>query len=238
MPTTKLDNISTAIERLVKRLRSAGGTLTKRMPLDKFVGYALAQIETAATEEPEPAQQRLSALKRTVDTLLARVAKMSAEDLESERIKVEVVTAFAPTKDSPMDDLTTSGDQSSMEVSLAGLSVATGDSALAENLNAVVKALRKMKRELEEPDDGKRRSAAAKVERQKRGGGSDAPGDDEDDGEHDADGNRDTRAAEDADPGGWPIDLNSDAFLKGDKDATTELTWGADPDEVATAKAR
>jgi hypothetical protein len=37
---------------------------------------------------------------------------------------------------------------------------------------------------------------------------------------------------------GWPMDLNNAAFLKGDATAEAALTWGADPDEVASPKTR
>ena len=63
---TMLDNLSTTIERVVKGLQS--GPTTKRMELGAFVGYALGQIKKAAGDEPEVAEQRLAALKRSVDS--------------------------------------------------------------------------------------------------------------------------------------------------------------------------
>jgi len=48
--TTMLDNISTAIEQVVKRLRGDGPT-KKRMPLGEFVTFALAEIQKAAKDE-------------------------------------------------------------------------------------------------------------------------------------------------------------------------------------------
>jgi len=221
MKTTTLDHLSTAIERVVKNLRAAPSS-KKRMPLADFVNHALAQLGKAAQDEPDVAQRRLAALKRSVDDVITKVGKMIAEDTDSETIKVDVETAFAPTKaegDRPMADLTTAGDQSSSDVSLTGISAATGDTAFAENLKAVAKTLQALKADLEEPAKPKTRTPAKK-----------------------SDGNPVTRDAGDGyrEPAGegWPLDLNTDAFLQGKAGDETELTWGADPDEVASAKPR
>src|SRR5678816_3861839 len=136
MTTTKLDDISAAIEQTVKTLRGGATPTKKRMKLDEFVTFALTEIQKAAKDEPALAKRRLIALKRNVDDVIAGVAKMSAEDTESEDVEIEVTTAFAPTKadgDAPMDDVTTTADQSSTEVDLERVAPASGDSAFAEN---------------------------------------------------------------------------------------------------------
>jgi hypothetical protein len=228
MKTKMLDDLSAAIEKVVKDLRGGAATpAKKRMPLDEFVSYALTQISAAAKDKPEVAKRRLSALKRSVDGVIAAVAKMVAEDTDSEKIQVEVETAFAPAGGKPMADLTTASDQSSTEISLAGLSVAGGDSSFAENLNAVGKALKKLKADMEEPPPGKPRKPAKKADRQ---------GKDEDAGGGDAGGEGDGTNGEDSD--GWPLDLNTEEFRKGDPSRDAELTWGVDPDGVASPKAR
>ena len=227
METKILDNLSTAIERVVKTLRGDVAPTKKRIPLGAFVNYAIAEIDKAARDEPAVAKRRLSALKRGVDDVLAGVAKLSAEDIASETIEVEVVTAFAPTKadgDTPMDDVTTAGDQSSTQLSLVGIAPAAGDTAFAENLKAVAKALETLKADLDEPPKPKARVSAKKTDGTRSDRGADAAG-----GEHEATGQ---------DGDGWPMDLNNAAFLKGDATAEAALTWGADPDEVASPKAR
>ena len=228
MDMTMLDNISTAIEKVVKDLRAPAAPITrKRMPLDKFVAYALAQISKAAEEKPRLAKRRLAALKRSVDGVIATVAKMIAEDTESESIKVEVETAFAPTKDTPIDGLTTAADQSSTEMSMVGSSQATGGSVFAAKMKAVAKTLNKLKADLDGASGGKPREPAKK---------SDAAG--EPGGEDRGRGGAGDAANADRTGDGWPMDLNTAAFLKGDRDAETTLTWGVDPDEVASPKTR
>jgi hypothetical protein len=214
-----LDNISTAIEQVVKTLRGTAQT-KKRMTLDDFVSYALAQIQKATKDEPEVAKRRLAALKRSVDDVIAGVAKLSVEDTESEGIDVEVVTAFAPTKadgDTPMDDLTTASDQSSSETSLAGGAASTGDTAFAENLREVAKSLETLKAELDAPAEGKPRARAKKA---------------------DGAGRQEGTGASDPDSDGWPLDLNTDVFLKGAEAEDTGPPWGYDPDGVASPKTR
>ena len=229
MKTTTLDHLSTAIERVVKNLRAAPSS-KKRMPLADFVNHALAQLGKAAQDNPDVAQRRLAALKRSVDDVLTKVGKMIAEDTDSESIQVDVETAFAPTKadgDRPMADLTTASDQSSSEVSLTGISAANGDTAFAENLKAVAKTLQALMADLEDQGKPKTRTPAKKSDGNQNG----RPG------SRDA---RDAGAAGDGEPAGegWPLDLNTDAFLQGKAGDETELTWGADPDEVASAKSR
>jgi hypothetical protein len=56
------------------------------------------RIQAAATDEPAIAERRLTALKRNVDDVIAAVARMNAEDIDSENIEVEVSTAFSPTQ--------------------------------------------------------------------------------------------------------------------------------------------
>jgi hypothetical protein len=223
MDMTMLDNISTAIEKVVKDLRAPAAPITrKRMPLDKFVAYALAQITKAAEEKPRLAKRRLAALKRSVDGVIATVAKMIAEDTESQSIKVEVETAFAPTKDTPIDGLTTAADQSSTEMSMVGSSQATGGSVFAAKMKAVAKTLNKLKADLDGAPGGRPRKPTQKSD---AAGGKDR-GADGDAGDGDRTGD------------GWPMDLNTAAFLTGDRDAETKLTWGVDPDEVASPKTR
>jgi len=229
MKTTTLDHLSTAIERVVKNLRAAPST-KQRMPLADFVNHALAQLGKAAQDNPDVAQRRLAALKRSVDDVLTKVGKMIAEDTDSESIQVDVETAFAPTKadgDRPMADLTTASDQSSSEVSLTGISAANGDTAFAENLKAVAKTLQALMADLEDQGKPKTRTPAKKSDGNQNG----RPG------SRDA---RDAGAAGDGEPAGegWPLDLNTDAFLQGKAGDDAELTWGADPDEVASAKSR
>lgn len=218
--TTMLDNISTAIEQVVKTLRGAGTPAKKRMTLDDFVSYALAQIQKAAKDEPEVAKRRLVALKRSVDDVIAGVAKLSVEDTDSENIDVEVVTAFAPTKaygDTQMDDLTTTSDQSSSEMPPAGSAAATGDTAFAENLREVAKSLETLKAEFDAPAEGKPRARAKKAD---SAGGHAGTG------------------ASDRDSDGWPLDLNTDTFLKGAEAEDTGPPWGYDPDGLASPKTR
>ena len=80
-----------------------------------------------------------------------------------------------------------------------------------------------MKADLDEPAKPKPGGSTKKAEgdHSKRGAG--AAGDE-------------PAAGEDGD--GWPLDLNNSAFLKGDRDTQTTLTWGTDPDGVASPKAR
>lgn len=233
MKKKMLDDLSTAIEQVVKNLRGgAAAPTTKRLSLDEFVTYALTQISKAAKDQPELAKRRLSALKRSVDGAIAAIAKMAAEDTDSEKIQVEVETAFAPTKaqgDTPMADLTTASDQSSTEISVTGIAAPGGDSSFAENLKAVAKALQKLQADLGTTADGKPRKPTKKVDDGGAGGGGDR------DGNPDAAGNG-TDAGEGGD--GWPLDLNTDAFRKGDPSRDAALTWGADPDEVASQKTR
>lgn len=204
---TMLDKVSTAIERVVKGLREDAVPRKKRMPLAAFVGYALAQLEKAAKDEPDVAARRLGALKRSVDEVLARMAKLNPEDTESEDIDVEILTAWAPSKaegDEPEDELTTAADQSSTEASPAAIEAALGDTAFATNLDEVAKALRKMKEELDGKPGKKGRAPAKKAE----GPGSDA----------------------------WPLDLNTKSFREGVQKGDTAPTWGFDPEGVRSPK--
>lgn len=221
--TTKLDDISTALEQAVKGLRGSARPTTKRMKLDEFVTFALTEIQKAAKDDPARAKRRLVALKRSVDDVIAGVAKMSAEDTESEDIEIEVTTAFAPTKadgDSPMDDLTTAADQSSTGVDVERVTPASGDSAFAENLGQVAKAIQKLREDLGATAAGDKPRARAK---KRDGGGSD-------------DGHRGDRGSEDrdSDPDGWPLDMATDPFLKGDGATDDDPAWGYDPAEVAS----
>jgi len=218
MEPKTLNDISTALERVVKNLRGATPT-KKRMSLDRFMSYALAQIGKAGEDQPEVAQRRLAALKRSVDDVIGQVAKMVAEDTESESIKVEVETAFAPTGGTPMDGLTTAEDQSSTELPLAGAG------SVGKKLEQVGQALAKLQAELEEDPSPKPRASARKSGAD-RGGGQAAEREPEGD------------AAGAADRDGWPLDLSTDAFLKGGSPAETGLTWGADPEGVAAPKNR
>jgi hypothetical protein len=226
--TTMLDNISTAIEQVVKTLRGNATPTRKRMPLGEFVTFALAEIQKATKDEPPVAKRRLVALKRNVDDVIAAIAKLSMADTESEDIDVEVTTAFAPTQadgDTPMPDLTTASDQSSTEVPLTSAGVAAGDSGFAENLGQLAKALETLKAELGTSSEGRPRDRANKAEGDRRpdggrgtgGGGSERSGRDE---------------------GGWPLDMASETFLKGDAGAGVELVWGRDPEGVAAPKKR
>jgi hypothetical protein len=164
---TMLDEISTAIERVVKGLQRDAVPKKKRMPLAAFVGYALAQLEKAAKDEPEAAARRLGALKRGVDGALARMAKLNPEATESEDIDVEVLTAWAPSRaegDEPEEELTTADDQSSKETSPVAVEPALGDTAFATNLDEVAKALRKMKEGLDGKPSKKERAPAKKAD--------------------------------------------------------------------------
>ena len=117
MGTKSLDTLTSNLEQALKRLRSGGAVTRKRMALDEFFDHAVAEIAKAAEDEPDVAKRRLAALKRSVEEVIAQVAKMAAEDTDSESIQVEVATAFAPTRsdgDTPMADLTTAADQSSV----------------------------------------------------------------------------------------------------------------------------
>jgi hypothetical protein len=118
---------------------------------------------------------QLGSLKRNVDEVIASIAKMSAQDTDSESIEVEVSTAFAPTEadgDTPMPELTTASDQGSTEVPLASAGVASGDSGFAENLGQLAKALQKLQVDLGTSSAGGARDRANKAagERRPEGG--------------------------------------------------------------------
>ena len=187
--------------------------------------FALTEIQKAAKDDPPVAKRRLIALKRSVDDVIAGVAKMSAEDTESEDIEIEVMTAFAPTKadgDSPMDDLTTSADQSSTEVDVETVTPASGDSTFAENLGQVAKAIEKLKADL-----GTRSSDQPRTRSKKRdGGGSD--------GGHRSERGREDREDRGSDPDGWPPDLATESFLKAGAATDDDPVWGYDPAEVVS----
>lgn len=230
----KLDEISTAIEQVVKTLRGGDAPIKKRMSLGAFVGFATSQIQAAAKDEPAIAKRRLTALKRNVDEVIAAIAKMSVEDTESENIEVEVSTAFAPTEadgDAPMPELTTASDQSSTEVSLTSAGVAAGDSGFAENLGQLSKALQKLQVDLGTTSAGGTRDRANKAagDRRPDGGARGTRGEGREGG---------GREGGDRDDDGWPLDMASDTFLKGDAGAGVELVWGRDPDGVAAPKKR
>lgn len=225
--TTKLDDISTALEQAAKALRGGAEPTRKRMKLDEFVTFALTEIQKAAKDESVIAKRRLVALKRSVDDVIAGVAKMSAEDTESEDIEIEVTTAFAPTTadgDTQMDDLTTSTDQSSTDVDLTTVTSASADSAFAENLGQVAKAIQKLKEELETSSSDKPRARARKREASER------------DGAHRSERGDEERESRERDPDGWPLDMASEEFLKGDAAAENDPVWGYDPSGVAAPK--
>lgn len=231
MTTTKLDSISAAIEQTVKVLRGGAAPAKKRMKLDEFVTFALTEIQKAAKDDPAVAKRRLIALKRSVDDVIAGVAKLSADHTESDDIEIDVTTAFAPTKadgDTPMDDVTTTADQSSAEVDLATATSADGDSAFAENLGEVAKAIEKLKEDFgSTTSDDKRRSRAKKRDTNEGDGG------DRDERE---DNDREGSEGRESDPDGWPIDMATAGFLKGDAAAENDPLWGYDPSSVASAK--
>jgi hypothetical protein len=229
MTTTKnLDDISAAIEQTVKTLRGGAAPTRKRMKLDEFVTFALTEIRKAAKDEPAVAKRRLVALKRSVDDVIAGIAKMSAEDTESEDIEIEVTTAFAPTKadgDKPMNDVTTTDEQSSTELDLERVGSGSGDSAFAENLGQVAKAIQKLKEEFGTNPSDKPRARARKREASERDGERRSEGGDEDTGD---------REDRERDPDGWPLDMASEEFLKGDAAKDNDPVWGYDPADVAS----
>lgn len=233
MKKNKLDELTTTLEQIAKTLRGVRAPSKKRMALDEFVTYALAEIRKAGKNKSDVAKQRLAALKRTTDGALAAITKAIADDTDSERIRVEVETAFAPTRadgDTPMTDLTTASDQSSTEVALTQVNAPAGDSLFAENLREVTKALAKLKADLDGEAGGKPRTSASKADRASpRGGEQDQGGD-----RARGDASDETADGED----GWPVDLNTAAFLKGEAGDEETLTWGADPAEVASANRR
>jgi hypothetical protein len=221
MTTKSLDDVTAALEQAVKSLRRQPAPMKKRMPLESFVAQAIAEIAKAAKAEPDVAKRRLAALKRSVDEVIVQVAKIAAEDTESEGITVEVSTAFAPTRsagDTPGDDLTTAEDQSSIEIALTSVGAASADTAFAEKLEKVGKVLEEMKEDLagsaERPRGTRKRIR----------------------GQEEAAAESSTATAVDQD--GWPIDLNNANFLDGDSAEATELAWGADPAEISAPKRR
>ena len=229
--TTKLDDISTAIEQTVKSLRAGTAPTKKRMTLGEFVTFALTEIQKAAKDGPAVAKRRLVALKRSVDDVIAGVAKMSAEDTESEDVEIEVTTAFAPTKadgDTPMEDLTTAADQSSTEVDVETVTPSSGDSGFAENLGKVAKAIQKLKEDLgtTTPSERPRARAEKREARERDGEHRGERGDDDGEG----------RGDRERDPDGWPLDMASEEFLKGDAPADNDPAWGYDPSGVASPK--
>lgn len=230
--TTKLDDLSAKLERAVKALQGDAAPTRKRMTLDEFVTFVSTQIEAAAKEPTATAKQRHRALKRSVDDVIAGVAKMSAEDTESESIRVEVVTAFAPTKadgDKPMDDLTSTVDQSSVELDVEDVTAASGDSVFAQNLRDVSKSLRSLTQDLE-PDGGEKRRKPTK-----KGGAASAGAQPAGarDGEAEAGGGEAGGGLDD-----WPLDMATEVFLKGSEEADDEHAWGFDPADVAASQAR
>lgn len=232
MTTKKLDDISAAIEQAVKTLRGGAAPTKKRMKLDEFVTFALTEIENASKDDPALAKRRLVALKRSVDDVIAGVARMSAEDTESEDIDIEVTTAFAPTQvegDTPMDDVTTNDEQSSTEVAPTAVAAASGDSAFAENLAQVAKALQQLKDDL-----GPARNDKPRARAKKRGAGE-RDGNDRDEAERKDPADAGHRA-QDAD--GWPLDMATDDFLKGDVANETDPVWGYDPASVISSRER
>jgi hypothetical protein len=218
--TTMLDEISRSIEKTVRAHHGVRDT-KKRMTLRAFVPYALTQLQKAGAEQQDLATRRLDALKRSVDQVAARVAKLNPEDLDSEKITVEVETAYAPTGGPQIDGLTTAPDQSSTERALTSVGAASGDTNFAQNLTEAVKALQKIKEGLE---PAPKNAAAAN-----QPAGSDKP--------------RRSAAAKATDGGdaasepGWPLDLNTGAFRDGVTKAEDEPIWGFDPDGVRSAKA-
>jgi hypothetical protein len=216
--TKTLDSLTTALETIVKKLRG-GAPKTKQMTLSDFVGFAVQQLEQAGKDEPGVAKRRLQALKRNVDGAVTALAKLNAEDTDSESIRVEVTTAFAPTGDPRMAELTTASDQSESEVSPTSLPQSSGGS-FAENMADIGKALATLKAELEPAADGSKR---------KRTGKAASAGHDDKEGS----GGGAAAARADRDEDGWPIDMASAGFLKGDKAASGEPAWGFDPGDVA-----
>jgi hypothetical protein len=230
MTTKNLDNVSAAIEQTVKTLRGDARPAKKRMKLDEFVSFALTEIQKAAKDDPTVAKRRLVALKRSVDDVITAIAKMSAEDTESEDIEIEVSTAFAPTKadgDKPMNDVTTTDEQSSTEVDLETVTPASGDSTFAENLGQVAKAIQKLKEDLGATSKEKPRARAQKQQASEGDGGHRSDRSDED-----AEG----RENGGSDPDGWPLDMATEEFLKGDAATENDLLWGYDPAGVASSK--
>ena len=224
--TMKLDDIATALEQAVKSLRGGAAPTRKRMKLDEFVTFALTEIQKAAKDTPAVAKHRLVALKRSVDDVITGVAKMTAEDTESEDIEVEVTTAFAPTKadgDAPMDDVTTATDQSSTDLDVETVTPASGDSAFAENLGQVAKAIQKLKDELGTTTSNDR---SRKPSRKRAA--------DDRDGKRDGERGDNGRDDSDRDPDGWPLDMASEEFLKGDAAAEHDPVWGYDPAQIAS----
>lgn len=155
--------------------------------------------------------------------MIAGVAKLTAEDTESEDLSFEVVTAFAPTRadgDTPLEDVTTAGDQSASETPLAGIGPASGHTAFAENLREVAKSLEVLKAELGAPAEDKPRARAKKAD----GSGARA--------------GVGGSVGSDRDSDGWPLDLNTDAFLQGAEVEDPGPTWGYDPNGVTSPRAR
>ena len=101
-----------------------------------------------------------------MDGALATLAKLNPEDTDSEKVEVEVLTAWTPSKadgDEPMEGLTTADDQSAKETSPVAVEPALGNTAFAQNLDEVAKALRRMRDDLGGgKDDPKERSEAKK----------------------------------------------------------------------------
>ncbi|HET9621195.1 MAG TPA: hypothetical protein VFP84_07505 [Kofleriaceae bacterium] len=213
--TTMLDRISTSIEKAARALHGAHDT-TKRMTLRAFVPYAIAQLQKAGAEERALAKRRLGALKRSVDQVAARIAKLNAEDLDSEKITVDVETAFAPAGDAPSDDLTTSPDQSSSETALTSVNAAGGDTNFAQNLAEVSKALEKLQAGLDaQPNPPRAANKSNRATAQK--GAVDRAGD--------------------GSTQGWPLDLNTPSFRTGVAKAEDEPAWGYDSDAFRATKA-
>lgn len=148
--TNVLDKVTEAIERVLKDARPVAKA--ERMTPDKLLSYAIAQIEKAAKEKPDKAEQRLRALGRTVEA-----AKQAFVDTQSEAIEVQVFE----------EETTAAADDSEKETSLVAAGTALGNSAFAENAEDLNKALAQVAKELEALRSGgpAARPADAKVEK-------------------------------------------------------------------------
>ena len=81
----------------------------------------------------------------------------------------------------------------------------------------MAKSLETLKAELGAPAEGKARTRSKKADGAGRQAGT---------------------GASDRDSDGWPLDLNTDVFLKGAEAEDTGPPWGYDPDGVGSPKTR
>lgn len=141
-----LDEITNAVERLLKASTRASPRPTRRMTRAEFVTHALSELQKAATEPRGRALERLSALGRTVE-----VAKQAFADHESESVQVPIF----------VEDTTALSELSETEVSPLAVSGPGANATFASNPDDLHKVLDGLKKRFEELRRDTRAAAAS-----------------------------------------------------------------------------